>query len=331
MTAAQSVHQSHRRIAGPPFSGQFWPYCLVSAPWRRRSRTTGPRTSTASAAPPFSCEADSTPTTRGPGDGHGRWRSAPLAIALVVSSQPFILTIQSGQIDGIETGLIGLAAWALAQRRDGTAGVSLALALLKPQLLAATAPLLALRALARRRPRPLVTCAVATVALLVLSLVVRYSWLAPWLAEATGPRLGIARLLPTVWGLAADLTGSAAWGAVPAAFLVALVVRLGRRMGVAEGLALTTALSVALTPHAWSYDHLALVPAWVMLVGRAGEARVLLTCVVVGLASLMPWALYALALSRGTETLSALVPIATTVALALLARPLRPARNAADR
>lgn len=209
MTAAESLHQSHRCIAEPLFSVQFWPFRLAWEPWPPLSRTTGSRTLTASEAPPSWCDADSTPTTRGPGDGHGRWRGAPLAIALVVSSQPFILTIQSGQIDGIETGLIGLAAWALAQRRDGTAGVSLAL--LKPQLLAATAPLLALRALARRCPRPLVTCAVGMVALLVLSLVVRSSWLAPWLAETTGPQLGIARLRPTVWGL----TGNAAWGASP--------------------------------------------------------------------------------------------------------------------
>ena len=262
----------------------------------------------------------------------GGWRRAPLALALVVSSQPLVLTIQSGQIDGIETGLIGLAAWALARRRDRTAGLSLALALLKPQLLAATAPLLALRAPALRRPRPLGAFALGALALLLLSLVVRSSWLAPWLAETTGPRLGIAPLLPTIWGLAADLTGSAAWGLAPATLLVLLVVGLGRRLGTAEGLALATALSVALTPHAWSYDHLVLAPAWVMLVGRAAGGRLLQTqLVVVGLASVMPWALYALALSRGTETLGALVPIATTVALAVLARPVAQAPHEAGR
>lgn len=247
---------------------------------------------------------------------NGRWRAAPLALALVITSQPFILTIQSGQIDGIESGLLGLAAWSFARRRETTAGISLALALLKPQLLAATVPLFALRSFALRRRRPLVAFALGAAVLLVLSLAIRTDWLGPWLAETAGPRLRIARLLPTVWGLAADLTGSAAWGALPAVFLIAMVVLLARRARPAEGLALATALSLAITPHAWSYDHLALAPAWVMLVARAERTRALL--IVVALGSLLPWALYAVALSRGTETLSALVPVATTLALAAM-------------
>jgi len=266
----------------------------------------------------------------------GPWRAAPLAIALVTASQPFALTVWSGQIDGLVAGLVGLSAWALARRWDARAGTALALALLKPQLLAVTVPALAARALALRRPRALGGLALGGGVLLAASLAVRPGWIGPWLDETTGARLAIARLLPTAWGFAADLTGTAAWGALLAGALAVTVARLARdrvaartvpagaTASAAELVALAAALSLVVTPHAWSYDHLALAPAWAMLVARAsvatgaGRAALLATTVVV--ASALPWSLYAVALARATETWSVLVPVCSALALALAAR-----------
>lgn len=262
----------------------------------------------------------------------GPWRAAPLAVALVAASQPFALTVWSGQIDGIEAGLIGLSAWALARGWDARAGTALALALLKPQLLAVTVPAVAAWALARRRPRTLGGLAAAGGVLLAASLAVRPDWIGPWLDETTGARLAIARLLPTAWGFAADLTGSAAWGALLAGALAATVARMARgragartvpadaATGAAELVALAAALSLVVTPHAWSYDHLALAPAWAMLVARAsvatGASRAALLATTVVVASALPWSLYAVALARATETWSVLVPVCASLALA---------------
>lgn len=261
----------------------------------------------------------------------GSWRAAPLALAVVVASQPLVITVQSGQIDGLEAGLIGFAAWALARRREGWAGAALALALMKPQLLAMTAPAVTIRALATRRSRLLVTLALGGGALLALSLAVRPGWVAPWLEETTGVRLGIARLLPTAWGFAADVTGTAAWGLALVAALVATVARLARgHGGPAELIALSTAVSLVATPHAWSYDHLVLAPAWAMLVARAapqqtGSGRGPLLVAVIVSASVLPWSLYAVGQARGIETWSAIVPAVTAFALVGAMRLQRPA------
>ncbi len=256
----------------------------------------------------------------------GPWRAAPLALALVAASQPFALTVWSGQIDGIEAGLIGLSAWALARGWDARAGTALALALLKPQLLAVMVPAVAAWALALRRPRALGGLAAGGGVLLAVSLAVRPDWIGPWLDETTGARLAIARLLPTAWGFAFDLTGNAAWGALLAGALTVTVVRMARghagaRAVPAGAVALAAALSLVVTPHAWSYDHLALAPAWAMLVARAsvatGASRAVLLATTVVVASALPWSLYAVALARATETWSVLVPVCASLALAV--------------
>ncbi len=251
----------------------------------------------------------------------GPWRAAPLAIALVAASQPFAIVVMSGQIDGLAAGLSGLAAWSLARRWDARAGTALALALLKPQLLAVTVPAVAAWAIALRRPRALGALALGGGVLLAVSLAARPGWIGPWLNETTGARLAIARLLPTAWGFADDLTGSAGWGALLAGALVLTVARMALgRAGAAELIALAAALSLVVTPHAWSYDHLALAPAWAMLLARAslatGGARAALLATTVLVASALPWLLYAVALGRATETWSVLVPVCTALALA---------------
>lgn len=255
----------------------------------------------------------------------GPARLAWLYAVLVVASQPFWILLISGQLDGVVLLLIALLFWALAVRRPVGAGAALALTALKPQLVALTLPAVALRALALRE-RPLLGAALATAAAMaVVPMVFLPLWPLEWLDELVGRRLRVSALLPTAWGFAADVLGNVALGAVLALALLAAVWLLvgGRALDLTEVAVLSLPLSLFLAPYAWSYDQLVLAVPWAFLLARAparGGARLAALLGVTVLASALPWALYAVAFARGGETLSAVVPALTAIAVAVAIR-----------
>ena len=250
----------------------------------------------------------------------GRRDGLLLFVTLVVTAQPLWLLIISGQITGVALGLVGLAGLFLARMRDVPAGIALGLLVLKPQIAGVFAPAVFLRSL---RDRPLVALAsVLTVGALALAaLAVSPGWPLEWLGELGGRRLRVAGLLPTAWGLSADLFGTQAVAPVLIGALVlgvALVVR-----GMPGHLAFAAAalpVSLFASPYAWSYDHLVLVFPWAVCIAAAsragGSARAWLFAMTALVAGVLPWSLYAIAFSRGLETLNALIPALTALLVA---------------
>ncbi|HUG55750.1 MAG TPA: glycosyltransferase 87 family protein [Candidatus Limnocylindrales bacterium] len=256
----------------------------------------------------------------------GPRRGAALLGALLVSSQPFWVLLVGGQMTGLLLGLSGLLAWTASQQRQVTGGLSLALLLVKPQLVAVLAPVLVVGAATRRAVRAVVAFGAAAAVLVALPFALEPGWLSGWLPEVTGRATELAPRLATLWGLAADLFGHPGWGIPLAAGLVIALWWLLRGAAVrpAEAVALALALSVALAPHAWSYDHLVLVVPWAAALAAAlplrGWRRAALLGGVVATASPLPWTLYAVAFARGADTLSVAVPVATMAVLALALR-----------
>jgi hypothetical protein len=254
----------------------------------------------------------------------GRRAGAILFASIVLTAQPFWLLLISGQLVGIALGLAGLSALWLARHEDVRAGASFGLLALKPQLIALCGPVLFVWGLFAR-PRAALAAAAVVVALVVVSIAIAPGWPLEWLAEITGRRLHIAALLATAWGLSADLFGTV----LVAPLLIAAVTGgawyLARRHATPIGVAsIALAISVFGTPHAWSYDHLVLVVPWAhtLAIGArsTGAARVTLFLGTAAVASFLPWVLYALAFSRGTETLNALVPALTALLVAAALR-----------
>ena len=133
----------------------------------------------------------------------------------------------------------------------------------KPQLIGVTLPAVLVRA-ARGERRLIAGAAVALALMTAAAMLFVPLWPLEWLGEASGRRLRVLGYLPTAWGLAADVTGNAALGAVLIAALVLVVVWLVRRrpLTTLDVFVLSLPISLFATPYAWSYDHLVLAPCW---------------------------------------------------------------------
>ncbi len=252
----------------------------------------------------------------------GSGRLAPVFAALVMASQPFWLLLVGAQVSGLLLGLVGAAVCLAARGRHGLSGAMLGALVLKPQVAGVYLPAVLLREALRGRPRALAGAAVAVGALCAASLALRPTWIAEWLDEVGGRRLGYARLLPSAWGLANDALGTIAWAPalIAAAILAVAAVVWRRPLGRITFGALALPLSLFAMPHIWSYDFLVLALPWgvaLALADRmAGARRPVMLVATVIVASAVPWSLFAVGISRGQETWSALVPVATALLVA---------------
>ena len=250
-------------------------------------------------------------------------RTAPLFFALVATSQPFWILVISGQITGLLLAFMGLSAWLLSRGREGPAGAALAGLLLKPQVGGILLPVVVLRQLGRRRPALLVGSAVAIGALLIVTVALRPGWILEWAGEVSGRRLNVVTLLPTAWGLSADLFGTPliAPALIAVVVAVALVIGRARKFGPVAFSAASLALALFAVPYAWSYDFLVLALPWGVAIALADRLpparRASLLALTAFVAALLPWSLYAFAFTRGQETLSAVVPVAAAMCVAL--------------
>lgn len=255
----------------------------------------------------------------------GPRRLAMLYAVLVIASQPFWILLISGQLSGIELGLAGALVLALASRRESAAGIAAAALALKPQVVAFTIPALAVSALLRRRASFLGAAIATGLVMILVPVAFVPRWPLEWLNELVVRRLRVSAMLPTAWGLSADVFGNATLGiALVAAVLATVGLVLGaRRPSALEVAVLSLPLSLFVSPYVWTYDYLVLAVPWAFLLARApsgGVGRVAALLCIAALATLLPWGLYAVAFTRGAETLSAVVPALTAVAVAVAIR-----------
>jgi len=157
--------------------------------------------------------------------------------------------------------------------------------------------------------------------MLVSTFAVAPGWPLEWLGGGTGRRRNVVALLPTAWGISADVFGTALVAPLLIAAVTGLAWYLARRRATPVGVgSIALAISLFGTPYAWSYDHLVLVLPWAQTIAIAarssGSTRIALLLGAAAVASLLPWTLYAIAFTRGGETLNAIVPALTALLVA---------------
>lgn len=247
---------------------------------------------------------------------------ALLVSAIAAGSLSTIHVLVLGQLTGVLLPLVGLS----LVGRASNAGVAAALLYLKPQLGGLYVPALMWRS-DRYGTRFSWAVAAVVVALAAISIVAFPSWPREWLHELTTNRAEMARPLPTAVGLATLLFGDAAFAVALIAALVSAVVALARRRRVdrVAFAAIAMAVSLFAVPYAYSYDHLFLLLPWAVVAAAAarstGRQRRLVLSALVGVAIILPWAIFVATVDTGGDTLNAIVPALTAIlATAVLPR-----------
>ncbi|HEV2010958.1 MAG TPA: glycosyltransferase family 87 protein [Candidatus Limnocylindria bacterium] len=241
--------------------------------------------------------------------------------ALVIASLPFLRLVTIGQLSGVLVALVGALALALRRERPGWAGAALGGLLLKPQLWAVLAAVLVARG--PRRRQLLVAATMVGLAFALPSLLAFPEWPLRWSAETFSHRVEMARALPSIWSLSAQLTGSLAAGAAIVAVVLGLtwVLVRGRAIDTVTLAALALPFSLATAPYVYTYDHLALALTWastcVLAARSRPAARRLILAALVITASVAPWVVYALTITEESDTPNAVAPLLAALVLAV--------------
>lgn len=214
---------------------------------------------------------------------------------LVLSSEPAWLTVRSAQFGGLELTALGLLALQLTAARPAHFAVASFALLLKPHL----TPLVLLERLHAASSHTRAVVAGVCAATVLGSVLLRSSWPAEWLGELGGHRLVMAATSATPWGVAHWATGRSDVAFVAVAIALALFIAALHGVELrdpADRVAVALVAWLLVLPYLSSADPLLLAVAWCAILRRAIEpprSRVLLG-MLVAVATVLPWALYAL-------------------------------------
>jgi glycosyl transferase family 87 len=246
--------------------------------------------------------------------------SSPLANGLVAltltMSTPAYHTFILGQWGFALIAALVAGALAIRDRRDALAATILVTLLAKPQLFLATP----LGLLTTRRA--ILIWSGLVLAIVALTTFLVPNWLSAWLTAVPAVRLGQPASL---YALLTDVTGQpgvfiAAGLAVAGAIVASRFAR-----GSDASRAAWLSLSSAVAPYEWAYDHLILLVPIVIAGGvvsrRSRRGGLVILAIGCGLLLYVSLALYVIAVTRHRETLSAVVPAATFVLIAVALWP----------
>jgi len=272
------------------------------------------------------------------------WRTVTgrtLAVLLVPTFQPFVYAERLGHFDSYLLAGVVLSTAGFVRGRTALLAAGALLLLAKPQVV----PLYGLAVLALlvrdRRWRDigvtaatLVIVAIVTaflhpeaLSVMVAGSVSRLQLLSP---ESLNP-------IPDAWTLA-QVIGGSSWPAVAVVLVGASVVACVAAIRWSPGdlrdatiFAAAVILSLFLVPYVFSYDQLLLVPAIALIVLAAdrlnGARRLPRLMLIVSVVTIAPWILFFAGVASGDHVLSALVPFAFALLLALAMRSIRTAAS----
>jgi hypothetical protein len=251
-------------------------------------------------------------------------RDAPMAVALVLASQPLWVLVAGGNVTGFATAAFTFALATLLAGRPRLAGLALAGCLIKPHLFALGAVVLVAAMPAAQRARFVTGALAGALVLIVPAFIAQPGWVGDWLREA-GRLQSSSASNATGWTIARVFTTD--FGPLSVLVVIACAAAFALwwwRVRPALPILVAGAMpvSVLVAPHGWSYDYIALVPTVVAGVALASAARLrtLALAFVALVAVVVPWVLYIVAFRRNGEDLSALLLIAVEAAVIVSVR-----------
>ena len=256
-----------------------------------------------------------------------------LFIALIAATfQPVIITVLSGQYNLIMLIIVAAVFILFSGEKDWTAGVVTAFLSLRPNPVVFFVPGLLIFAISRKRWKYLAGFVAAVAGLFLLSELIRPGWIGVWLDYTIGGHGKLytyGEIAPTLRGLLNDIGSRLSplvrngINLIVTLLLSIYGIVLSLRKNVSQGyvFSILITISLCITPYAWNYDQvLLLFPLAYMILSqqtRTARARRVTWLFVFMIFSVLPYLLRYIAIQRGTDTLSLLVPFAILILLVI--------------
>jgi hypothetical protein len=241
-----------------------------------------------------------------------RWRVLLLALGGAFLSRPFLSTLIHGQLSPLLVLVVAGGILLYKQGRSFHAGLVFAVLLLKPNLFILFFPALGLLLFARRDWRALMGLSFGSIGLLAISWLLQPGWISQW-TDVTA-KTSVTFGTPSIWGLVADLAPLERWITLGAlgvclvsGFTLYLLVR--RKNAWLLGISLAICSSLLVTPYLWAYDQLLLLIPALVAFQSTEEPSLFQTVGWWSSLILIPWGLFWVAQSRGSDSLGGLVTV----------------------
>ena len=255
--------------------------------------------------------------------------------ALIVATfQPVIITLLSGQYNLFTLIILAAAYVLLHEEKDWPAGLITSLLLLRPNPFVFFIPGVLIWAMAHKRWKYIAGFTVASIGLFVISEMIQPGWIVTWLDFTIGSHgklYSYGQIAPTLGGMLADIGRTLApevrtgINLMVTLLLCTAGIGVSLRKDVSLGYIFSALITISLciTPYAWNYDHVLLLftLAYVILSQekRTPRIRRVIWLLVILIYTLFPYFLRFVAVKRGTDTLSGLVPYAVLLLLLIIA------------
>lgn len=188
-------------------------------------------------------------------------------VAGLLLFRPLFPLLRNGQLATLVLFSILLSAIFFTQRRLFLAGVTLAFAVLKPNLGVPILGLVSLYLLLRKQYRGLIGAVTGLMAILLSGLLIQPDWMGEYIHVLTFKQIHSYGYASSIWGLTYLLTDMNIRGSILLAGLSCLLllgmfvfwVLSGRVNGDENAFSLAVPLGVLMTPYLWPYDQILLV------------------------------------------------------------------------
>jgi hypothetical protein len=246
---------------------------------------------------------------------YGQRRISPAKFILVLvggfAFRGTAVAILNGQIALLLLFIVTLFLFLMSREEYLWAGLVLSLLVLKPTPFVLFAPLLVIWLILRRFWRVIAGGALGISSLSLISWIMQPAWLINWLHVTE--KTYVTYQTPTVWGLAYQIS-KIGWLWVGTALTILVTAGVGwlivkkDNFDVTQVAAIGLASSLFIAPYAWAYEHALLLLPILTLCETITRPRLRLYSWLI-LTLGIPWGLFAIAVRRGVDTLSAILPM----------------------